>query len=287
MKPEILPILVFQTDWTYKEGAVASTYGVVRSVSRDVEIFTATHELPQYDIWSASYRLHQYISFWPKGTVFVSVVDPGVGTDRKACAALTKDGYVVITPDNGALTHVKKYHGIAEIREIDETVNRLPSTKGTSVFHGRDLFGYCAARLAAGIISFEEVGPAYSTDEAVTLEIHEPSVSFGAAEGIIEIDDPNFGNLWTNIPVEQLFACGFEYGDDVHVILKKGNEIIFDEITRFDRVFGNVAKGNPIIYNNELMNASLALCQGSFLEKYKAGFGPEYTVRFENKGKAV
>ena len=77
---EVLPILVFQTDFTYKEGAVAAMYGVVRSVDRDVEIITATHEIPQYDIWSASYRLSQYVPFWPKGTVFVSVVDPGVGT---------------------------------------------------------------------------------------------------------------------------------------------------------------------------------------------------------------
>ena len=75
---EVLPIMVFQTDFTYKEGAVAAMYGAVRSVSRDVEIVTATHEIPQYDIWSASYRLQQYVQFWPKGTVFVSVVDPGV-----------------------------------------------------------------------------------------------------------------------------------------------------------------------------------------------------------------
>ena len=102
MMQEVLPLLVFQTDFTYMEGAVASMYGVVRSVSRDVEIITATHDLPQYDIWSASYRLQQYVEFWPKGTVFVSVVDPGVGTERKACAACTEDGYYIITPDNGS-----------------------------------------------------------------------------------------------------------------------------------------------------------------------------------------
>lgn len=276
---EVLPILVFQTDFTYLEGAVASMYGVVRSVDRNVEIITATHELPQYDIWSASYRLHQYVPFWPIGTVFVSVVDPGVGTSRKACAALTENGYYIITPDNGALTHVMRSHGIEEVREIDETINRLPSTRGTSVFHGRDLFGYCAAKLASGKITFEEVGPAYDVNEIVQLDIRECICSEGCAEGIIEIDDPNFGNLWTNIPTESLISSGFSYGEDVHIILKHNDKIIYDRKTRFDRTFGNVAKGEPILYNNELMNASLALSQGSFLKAFDAGFGPEYTIR--------
>jgi S-adenosylmethionine hydrolase len=144
------PILVFQTDFTYKEGAVCSMYGVVKSVDRSLEIFDGTHEIPHFDTWSASYRLYQSMRFWPKGTIFVSVVDPGVGTARRACVAKTKDGYYIVTPDNGTLSHIKHYVGIAEVREIDETVNRLKSTEGTSVFHGRDLFGYCAARLASG-----------------------------------------------------------------------------------------------------------------------------------------
>jgi S-adenosylmethionine hydrolase len=103
------PILVFQTDFTYKEGAVCAMYGVVKSVDRELEIMDGTHEIPQYDIWSASYRLFQSMCFWPQGTIFVSVVDPGVGTPRKACIAKTADGYYVVTPDNGTLTHLK--HG--------------------------------------------------------------------------------------------------------------------------------------------------------------------------------
>ena len=266
---EVLPILVFQTDFTYKEGAVAAMYGVVRSVDRDVEIITATHEIPQYDIWSASYRLSQYVPFWPKGTVFVSVVDPGVGTSRKACVALTKDGYYIVTPDNGALTHVMVGQGISEVREIDETINRLPNTRGTSVFHGRDLFGYCAARLAGGVISYEQVGPAYDLDEIVKLDLPEYEIGPGFVRGIIEIDDPNFGNCWSNIPVEKLLESGFEYGETVHVTLTGKGEILYDMDTRFDRTFGNVKKGDAILYNNELMNVSLALSQGNFMDKYR------------------
>ena len=275
---EVLPILVFQTDFTYKEGAIASMYGVVRSVSRNVEIITATHDLPQYDIWSASYRLMQYVRFWPKGTVFVSVVDPGVGTSRKACVCRTEDGYYIVTPDNGTLTHVAEKHGIAEVREIDETVNRLKTTEGTSVFHGRDLFGYCAARLAAGIISYEEVGKSYSPEEIVKLPILRSEVTSECASGIIEIDDPNFGNAWTNISVNDMLDHGFAYGEDVHILLKHKDEIILDQNVRFDRTFGDVAKGDVILYNNELMNVSLAVSQGSFIEKYGCGFGSDYTI---------
>ncbi len=123
------PILVFQTDFTYKEGAVCAMYGVVKSVDRELEIIDGTHEIPKFDTWSASYRLYQSMQFWPKGTIFVSVVDPGVGTIRRASVALTNDGYYVVTPDNGSLTHLKHYVGIQEVREIDESVNRLQGEK--------------------------------------------------------------------------------------------------------------------------------------------------------------
>ena len=276
---KVLPLLVFQTDFTYKDGAVASMYGVARSISRDIEIVTATHEIPQYDIWSASYRLMQYVPFWPKGTVFVAVTDPGVGTARRACVAYTEDGHYIVTPDNGSLTHIARQTGIKYVREIDETINRLPSTRGTSVFHGRDLFGYCAARLAAGVITYEEVGPEYDVKDIVTLEIEEPSFKDGTARGIIEIDDPNFGNAWSNIPVQMLFDNGIGYGDDVTVLLKHDDKVLLNQKVRFDRTFGDVKKGDVILYNNEMMNASLAVCQGSFIETYGCRFGSEYTIR--------
>ena len=273
------PILVFQTDFTYQEGAVAAMYGVVKSVDPSLEIVTATHEIPKFDIWSASYRLVQYGSFWPRGTVFVSVVDPGVGTSRKACAARTANGYYVVIPDNGTLTHVKKEWGIREVRQIDEAVNRYPYTRGTSVFHGRDLFGYCAARLAAGIIDFPGVGPAYDPGQIVTFPLEEPVIREGCAEGIIEIADPNFGNLWSNIPAEGLEKAGMRCGDMVRVHLSHGEETVFDGAVRFGKTFGEVEEGMPVLYSNERMNASLALCRGSFLQAYHAWYGPDWKLK--------
>lgn len=274
------PILVFQTDFTYAEGAVSSMYGVVKTVDRELEIFDGTHQIPQYDTWSASYRLYQSLQFWPKGTIYVSVVDPGVGTARKACVAKTVDGYYIVTPDNGALTHVKKFIGIEAVREIDETVNRLKSTRGVAIFHGRDLFGYTAARLASGIIDFEGVGPEYPVDEIVEHEILEPTVAPKNVKGIFEINDPNFGNLWTNIPLEKFKEAGFEYGDMVHVKITNEGKVAFEDTVLFHQSFGFAKKGDPMIYNNELMKVAMAVSQGSFCEKYQLSYGPEWQVEF-------
>ena len=146
--------IVWQTDFGLKWGAVASMRGVCKQVDPEVECFDLTHEIPQYNILAGSRELLYVEPFWPKGTIFVSVVDPGVGTSRRACVALLKDGNYVVTPDNGTLTHVAHEVGIQAVREIDETKNRYPGTEGISVFHGRELFASTAARLASGIMDY-------------------------------------------------------------------------------------------------------------------------------------
>ncbi len=276
------PILVFQTDFTYKEGAVSSMYGVVKSVDRELEIMDGTHELPQYDTWSASYRLYQSLPFWPEGTIYVSVVDPGVGTARRACVARTSSGHYVVTPDNGTLTHIDKYIGIEEVREIDERVNRLrgKDTEEVAIFHGRDLFGYTAARLASGIIDYEGVGPAYPVSEIVRHPLLEPVIEPGHVSGIFEIDDPNFGNLWTNIPTRAFIDAGFAYGEELYVRIRHEGREVFSERTAFVKSFGYVEKGSPLVYNNELMRIGMAVSQGSLTRTYGLGYGPDWTVEF-------
>jgi S-adenosylmethionine hydrolase len=275
------PMLVFQTDFTYKEGAVCAMYGVVKSVDRHLDIIDGSHELPQYDVWSASYRLYQSMEFWPKDTIFVSVVDPGVGTARRACVAKTNAGYTIVTPDNGSLTHVRRMMGIKEVREIDERVNRLKSTTGVSIFHGRDLFGYCAARLAAGIITYQEVGPAYPVEEVVELPIYEAGTENGKVTGIFEINDPNFGNLWTNIPLELFTRAGFAYGDVLKVRVHHRGKTVYEGTAQFERSFGYAKNGDVMIYNNEMMRVAMAVVQGSFCEEYHLGYGADWTVDFE------
>lgn len=277
-------MLVFQTDFTYKEGAVAAMYGVVKSVDSDIEIITATHEIPQYDTWSASYRLYQYIDFWPKGTIFVSVVDPGVGTSRRACVAKTKNGYYIVTPDNGSLTHVDRYFGIEEVRAIDETINRLhrQDNGAVSIFHGRDLFGYCAARLASGIITYEEVGPAYDVSEIVRHEITEPKMHEDRIEGMFEINDPNFGNLWTNVLLSDFLKL-FKMGDLVHTVILKNDEIVFDQSIPYFDSFGKAASKSVMIYNNEINKMGLAEVTGNLCEDYGLSYGQDYKVVFRHE----
>ncbi len=278
-------MLVFQTDFTYKEGAVAAMYGVVKSVDCDIEIITATHEIPQYDTWSASYRLYQYIDFWPKGTIFVSVVDPGVGTSRKACVAKTRNGYYIVTPDNGSLTHVDKYFGIECVREIDESINRLhrEDNGAVSIFHGRDLFGYCAARLASGIISYEEVGPEYDVAEIKRHPIAEPTVYQDRIEGMFEINDPNFGNLWTNITLMDFLAFGFKSGDLIHTVIYRNDEVVFDRCIPYFDSFGKAPDKSVMIYNNEINKMGLAEVVGNLTKDYDLGYGSEYRVVFSHE----
>lgn len=276
------PMLVFQTDFTYAEGAVASMYGVVKSVDRTLEMIDATHDIPQYDIYSASYRLMQYMRFWPKGTIFVSVVDPGVGTSRKACVAKTKDGYYIVTPDNGALTHISVTSGIEEVRQIDESINRLKNkdNEKVAIFAGRDVFGYTAARLASGVITYEQVGPSYSVNEIKKFDLPEPVVHEDSVEGYMEIDDPNFGNLWTNIHMDYFDQLGIKHGDIVHAKIVKEDTVLFDEDVTYYKSFGDSEKGKALLYNNEVNKISFAMNQDSFKNHYHVNHGSEYKVTF-------
>jgi len=278
-------MLVFQTDWTYAEGAVAATYGVVKSVDTDIEVITATHQIPQYDTYSASYRLYQYIDFWPKGTIFVSVVDPGVGTSRKACVAKSKNGYYIVTPDNGTLTHVEKYFGIEEVREIDETINRLHRQDNghVSIFHGRDLFGYCAARLASGIITFEQVGKKYDVSEIVKHPLIQAKQYQDRIEGMFEICDPNFGNLWSNITLDMFKEFGFKMGDIVHTLIYEDNKLKYDWHLPYYDSFGKAKDHSVMIYNNELNKMGLAEVVGNLMQDYQLNFGERYKVVFKHE----
>ena len=112
--------LILQTDFGLVDGAVSAMYGVAFSVDENLKIFDLTHDIQPYNVWEASYRLIQTVNYWKEGSVFVSVVDPGVGSSRRSIAVKTKGGQYVITPDNGTLTHIKKIIGIEEAREIDE-----------------------------------------------------------------------------------------------------------------------------------------------------------------------
>lgn len=270
--------LVMQTDFSLKSGAVAVMHGVCYQINPDLVVDDISHEVAKWNPYAASANLSYVLPYWPKGTVFVSVIDPGVGTDRKACVAKTKNGYYIVTPDNGSLTHVDMDYGIEEVRIIDETVNRYPGTEGVNIFHGRDLFAYCGAKLAAGKITFEEVGPAYDVSEIIRIPSPAAYVEDEVIHGFISSNNANFGINVSNIPVSMLSRIGVSLGDTVHLTVTHNGKVHFDADSLYHRSFGYVAPGEPIVYNAEGMILGFALNLENFMERYNTQAGPDWLV---------
>jgi len=272
--------LVLQSDFGIKDAAVASMKGVAVSVSRDLDIYDLTHEVPAYNIWEASLRLAQAAEYWPKGTVFVSVVDPGVGTERKSVVLKTKSGHYFVSPDNGSLTAVAELLGVKAVREIDEAVNRLANSEKSYTFHGRDVYAYTGARLAAGVISFAEVGRKLPA-EVLSIPYQKPRVEQGRVHGNIEILDPQFGNIWTNIDRETFNALDLEPGDSVSIAIFNDNRVVLTQTLPYFPTFGQVPVGEPLLYLNSLNNVSLAINQGNYSETFDIESGASWSIRIE------
>ena len=273
--------LVFQTDFGLVDGAVSAMYGVAYSVHPQLNIHDLTHDITPYNIWEASYRLIQTIRYWPRDTVFVSVVDPGVGSSRKSVVVRTASGHYIVTPDNGTLTHVIRFDGIEEVREIDENVNRLPCSGESYTFHGRDVYAYTGARLASGIIDFQQVGPVRDIDSLVRLPIIEPRMEGNAVCGTIDVLDVRFGSLWTNIPRKLFLQTGIQYGDRVSITIENDTRCVYRNIILFAKSFADVYVGETLAYVNSLDCVAVAINQGSFARAYNIGTGNSWRIRIE------
>ena len=271
--------LVFQSDFGLVDGAVSAMYGVAYTVEPQLNIHDLTHDITPYNIWEASYRLIQTIRYWPQGTIFVSVVDPGVGSDRKSVVVKTASGHYVVTPDNGTLTHIIRFDGIEAVREIDEHVNRLPRSGESYTFHGRDVFAYTGARLAAGIIDFEGVGPEMKPEDLVRLPIIEPRLEGSAVCGTIDVLDVRFGSLWTNIPRTLFLQTGVHYGDRVSITIENDTRCVYRNIILFSKSFADVYMGEALAYVNSLDCMAVAINQGSFARAYNIGTGNSWRIR--------
>lgn len=272
--------LVFQSDFGLVDGAVSAMKGVAYKVDPQLIISDITHDITPYNIFEASYRLFQTVDYWPAGTVFVSVVDPGVGSDRKSIVARTAKGQYVVTPNNGTLTHLSAFGGIEEIREIEESTNRLKNSDLSYTFHGRDIYAYTGARLASGVIDYEGVGPALELDELVSLELFGAVQTDSSVSGRVDILDVRFGSLWTSVPFESFKALGFSFGDDVDVRIFRGDILVYANRVTYGRSFSAVRPGMPIIYMNSVNHMALAVNLGSFAETYHIGVGSDWTISF-------
>ena len=275
--------LVLQSDFGLKDGAVASMKGVAFGVDRHLKIFDLTHDIPNFNIWEAAYQLKQTAPYWPAGTVFVSVVDPGVGTTRQSIVLKTKSGHYFVSPDNGTLTLIAEDLGIAEVRQIDENTNRLPGSEKSYTFHGRDVYAYTGARLAAGVIAFERVGPLLPP-HITMIPYERPHHQDQAVWGMIPILDVQYGNVWTNIDEQTFKKLGIMLNEVVEVDIQKEGKTVWQGRIPYVHTFGEVPTGQPLLYLNSLLNVSFALNQSSFAAEHQIGSGPQWRVKIAKSG---
>lgn len=268
--------LVLQTDFGLEDHAVAAMRGVARRVEPGLLVDDLTHEIPTFDIWQAAYRLHAVVDYWPADTVFVSVVDPGVGSDRESVVARLANGQLVVTPNNGTLTLLHDGVGVVAVRRIDESKHRLPGSEASHTFHGRDLYAHVGALLASGKLSFEEAG---EETHVVRIDYQRPSVEATRLVGNIPVLDVHFGNVWTNLPADwKALALGVRY--QVTITSPDGTRRFAGQVP-FARTFADVDVGDAVLYVNSVGRMAVALNQASFAERFGIASGPGWQVVVE------
>ncbi len=273
-------LLVFQSDFGLVDGAVAAMYGVALGVDADIKVYDLTHNIPPFNIWEASYRLIQTVPYWPEGSVFVSVVDPGVGSSRKSVVAKTKQGQYIVSPDNGTLTHVKRLIGIEEVREIDEAKCRRENSENSYTFHGRDVYAYTGAQIASGKLSFEEVGNLLSVERIVEFDDIPATLEDGVIKGSIDILDVRFGSLWTNISRTMFEELHIQPRELVELSIYNGSIRIYQNRVTYGNTFADVNVGEIICYVNSMDHMAIAINQGNFAKAYNVGTQQPWRIEF-------
>jgi S-adenosylmethionine hydrolase len=253
--------VVFMTDFGVLDDSVAICRGVMYSVMPEVRIVDLTHQVTPFSILDGARFLYGATPYYPAGTVFVVVVDPGVGSTRKAIVAKSKRGQYFVLPDNGVITLVEQRDGIEAVREITNP-DWMIGTKLSSTFHGRDIFSPVGAHLARGD-DWTKVGPEIPVAALVHLDLKAPRMdAHGVTAEVIATDGP-FGNLVTNLDGEDFLKLGYQRGQEVAVRVG-GKEMKM----KFVRTFSDVALGQPLLYIDSRGRLGLAVNQGSFADVY-------------------
>ena len=259
-------LLVLMSDFGESERFVASMKGVAVGVDTRIQIHDLTHQIEPFNIWQASYVLAGAIDYWPEGTVFVCVVDPGVGTKRKSVVLRTRSGHYVVTPDNGTLTLIAEKQGIDGLREIDEKVNRRPGSEASHTFHGRDVYAFTGARLAAGVIDFEGVGPPLDST-VLKFQYHRAqAVSDSMVIGNVTHVEKPFGNIVTYIPQSMVDEMGVSPRDQRKLVVEIAHAglSVFAKNLPYVQSFGFVEMGEPLLYLDSEQILGLAINNGGF-----------------------
>ncbi len=275
-QPPPRPLIVFLTDFGTANDSVAICKAVIAGIAPAAHITDITHQVTPYSIEEGARLLAGVSPYYPPGTVFLAVVDPGVGTSRKAVIVRTKKGQYFVLPDNGLITPVIDRDGLDTAREITNQGWMIQAPL-SSTFHGRDIFAPAAAHLAAGW-DFALVGPV--VHELVRLT---PKISVTGEKGItgdvIALDDP-YGSLITDIPGEDFKKLGYEPGDKVPVRIDKKPMTL-----PYAKTFMDVAVGEPLLYLDSRGRVGLAVNQRNFSQIYK--ISPPVSLFIPRKGAPI
>jgi S-adenosylmethionine hydrolase len=259
-KPAARPVIVFMTDFGSANDAVAICRAVIVGIVPDVRIMDITHQVTPFSIEEGARFLAGVTPYYPAGTVFLGVVDPGVGTSRKALIVKTKKGQYFVVPDNGLVTPVADRDGVDGVREITNP-SWMIGDKVSSTFHGRDIFSPAAAHLAAGE-DWTSAGP--KVDTLVRLAPVVATIDTKGITGqVIGLDDP-FGSLITDIQGDDFKKLGYALGDKVPV---KIDQKVYT--LPYVKTFMDVPVGQSLLYVDSRGRMGIAVNQGSFSRAYK------------------
>jgi S-adenosylmethionine hydrolase len=255
------PTIVFMTDFGVVDDSVAICRGVMYGIMPDVRIVDLTHQVTPYSIFDGARFLFGATPYYPAETVFVVVVDPTVGSSRKAIVAHSKRGQYFVLPDNGVITLVEQRDGIDAVREITNP-DWMIGSKLSSTFHGRDIFSPVGAHLARGD-DWTTVGPEMPVKDLVQLDLKVARIDNRGLNAMVIATDGPFGNLVTNVDGTDFLELGYQRGQDV--IVKVGDKNLK---MKFVKTFSDVPVGDPLLYIDSRGHLALAINQKSFAATY-------------------
>lgn len=249
------------TDFGTLDDAVPICKGVMYSILPELRIVDLTHQVTPFSILDAARFLYGTTPYYPPGTVFVVVVDPGVGSSRKAVVIESKRGQHFVLPDNGLITLVGDRDGITGVREITNRAWMIGAAL-SSTFHGRDIFSPVGAHLASGQ-DWTQVGPEVPVKDLVRLDWKPATVDERGLTGQVIATDGPYGNLVTNVDAEDFLKLGYRHGQEVPITIA-GKAMTIP----FVKTFSEVPINQPLLYIDSRGRLGMAVNQGSFAAVY-------------------
>jgi S-adenosyl-L-methionine hydrolase (adenosine-forming) len=270
------PLIVFMTDYGAIDDSVAICKGVIYSTAPDARIVDLTHDVKPYSIEDGARFLYGAAPYFPAGTVFLAVIDPGVGSARRGLVVKSRRKQYFVLPDNGLITEVEERDGIEAVREITNVAWMLGSKLSTT-FHGRDVFSPIAAHLAHGE-EWIQVGPQVPAENLQRVKITSARLGPRGITGhVVAIDGP-FGNLITDIAAEDFQKLGYEHRDEVSILLND-RSMSRSLPMPFMRTFSDVPENQPLLYIDSRGRVALAINKGNFAKKHNIRPPASITIR--------